>query len=709
MHYRYPFTFDLSASVSSRYADAVVTQSMGCENRTESFSDLHQPTYAGRSGKLSIKTLVASLLFTSWLLACPAGADDYSLDMRDTDISEFIASIGKLTGKTIVMDPRVKGKVSISTPKSVTKEELYEIFLVQLGVNGYSVINVGKDILKVIPQQGAKLEGIEVQGGNNSPTHSSERIVTRVVQVQNVDVAALVPILRPLVDNQSGIITPYPASNVILITDREANVRRLLEVIERVDKADSDDTEIIWLEHASAPEVSETLKALIREQTKGSEGSRLMPIIKADPRTNSLLIRADKSNREYLRQVIKELDSEVQTDNNTRVHYLKYAKAEDLAEVLEKISGTISEEKDKVSPESAGTNQDAIHIKAHEATNSIVMSGSPRIIRDLGQLIEQLDIRRAQVMVEAIIVEMAEERAKELGVQWLLADRSGSGRALAGTNFPTSSKMGLNGILDATTGGTPISVPGALRNVGGLTAGVGRFSESGLNFAVLLQALQDDTKSNILSTPSLLTMDNQAASILVGQEIPVSTGSTLSNDNNANNQFRTIERKDVGVKLLITPQINEGGAVQLQIEQEVSSLGPEVGDDGVSFNKRQIKTAVLVDNGATIVLGGLIDDDIREAGSKVPGLGSLPVVGRLFRSDGSRIARRNLMVFIRPTIIRDQEMLTSVSRAKYGSIRDRQLRDKDSAVELFPEEAPAVLPEWTGLGPTSINVLPPER
>ena len=679
---------------------------MGCESRAESFSDLHQPTYAGRLGKLSIKTLVASLLFTSWLLACPAGADDYSLDMRDTDISEFIASIGKLTGKTIVMDPRVKGKVSISTPKSVTKEELYEIFLVQLGVNGYSVINVGKDILKVIPQQGAKLEGIEVQGGSNSPTHTSERIVTRVVQVQNVDVAALVPILRPLVDNQSGIITPYPASNVILITDREANVRRLLEVIERVDKADSDDTEIIWLQNASAPEVSETLAALIREQTKGSEGSRLMPIIKADARTNSLLIRADESNREYLRQVIKELDSEVQTDNNTRVHYLKYAKAEDLAEVLEKISGTIIEE-NKDSAEPVATNQDAIHIKAHEATNSIVMSGSPRIIRDLGQLIEQLDIRRAQVLVEAIIVEMAEDRAKEVGVQWLLADRNGSGRALAGTNF-TNLGNSLNGILDATSDGEQ-SVAGALRNVGGLTAGVGRFSGSGLNFAVLLKALQDDTKSNILSTPSLLTLDNQAASILVGQEIPVSTGSTLSNDNDANNQFRTIERKDVGVKLLITPQINEGGAVQLQIEQEVSSVGEQVGDDGVSFNKRQIKTAVLVDNGATIVLGGLIDDDIREGGSKVPGLGSLPVVGRLFRSDVSRITRRNLMVFIRPTIIRDQEMLSSVSKAKYGFIRDRQLADKDSAVELFPEERPAVLPEWTGLGPTSINVLPPKK
>ncbi|GAB3375844.1 type II secretion system secretin GspD [Azotobacter armeniacus] len=645
-------------------------------------------------------------------MACPADADEYSLNMRDTDISEFISSIGKLTGKTIIMDPRVKGKITISSPKSVTKEELYEIFLVQLGVNGYSVVNAGKDILKVIPQQGAKLEGVEVQGGNNTLARTSEKIVTRVVQVQNVDVAALVPILRPLVDNQSGIIAPYPASNVILITDREANVRRLLEVIERVDKTDTDDTEIIWLQNASAAEVSETLTALIREQTKGSEGSRLMPIIKADARTNSLLIRADESNRDYLRQVIRELDSEVQTDNNTRVHYLKYAKAEDLATVLEKISGTITEE-DKTSSESAKANRDAIHIKAHEATNSIVMSGSPRIIRELTQLIEQLDIRRAQVMVEAIIVEMAEDRAKELGVQWLLADNNGSGRALAGTNFPTETRQGLNGILDgvldATNGGSEsISVP-ALEAAGGLTAGVGRFSGSGLNFAVLLRALQEDTKSNILSTPSLLTMDNQEASILVGSEVPVLTGSTLGSDNDSRNTFQTVERRDVGVKLLITPQINDGGAVQLQIEQEVSSVGEAIGDSGVSFNKRQIKTAVLVDNGATIVLGGLIDDRIGERGSKVPWLGSLPVVGRLFRSDDSRIVRSNLMVFIRPTIIRNQAMLTSVSKAKYNFIRDRQLIGEDSAVELFPEERAAVLPEWTGLGPTSINVLPPKK
>jgi len=671
---------------------------MGCDVRVKRLS--------GRLGKPSFKALIVSLLLASALLARSAKADDYSLEMRDTDISEFIASIGKLTGKTIVMDPRVKGKVSISTPKSVSKEELYEIFLVQLGVNGYAVINVGKDLLKVIPQQGAKLEGVEVQGGGTSRPRSSEKIVTRVVQVQNVDVAALVPILRPLVDNQSGIVTPYPASNVILITDREANVRRLLEVIERVDKADSDDTEIIWLKNASAPEVSETLTALIREQTKSSEGSRLAPIIKADSRTNSLLIRADEANREYLRQVIKELDSEVQTDNNTRVHYLKYAKAEDLAAVLEKISGTLGGEDGKASLKSAGSNQNTVHIKAHEATNSIVMSGSPRIIRDLGQLIGQLDIRRAQVMVEAIIVEMSEDRAKELGVQWLLRDASGSGRALAGTNF-TNLGNGLNNIVDTTTSGDQ-SILGSLSNVGGLSAGVGRFG-SGLNFAVLLKALQDDAKSNILSTPSLLTLDNQEASILVGQEIPVSTGSTLSNDNNANNVFRTIERKDVGVKLLITPQINEGGAVQLRIEQEVSSVGPAVGEDGVSFNKRQIKTAVLVDNGATIVLGGLIDDNITESGSRVPWLGSLPLVGRLFRSDSSQITRRNLMVFIRPTIVRDQEMLTSVSKAKYGFIRGRQLRNKDNAVELFPEERPAMLPDWMGLGPASNNVLPPEK
>jgi len=631
-------------------------------------------------------------------------AEEYSLDMRDTDIEEFIATVSKLTGKTIVTDPRVKGKVTIRSPKSISAEELYEIFLVQLGVNGYSVVNVGDNLLKVVPQPAVKLEGIEVQGDSSASPKVSENIVTRVVQVNNVDVGALVPVLRPLVDNQTGLIAPYPASNVILITDRESNVRRLLEIIARVDKTDTDDTEIIQLKNASAREVSQTLTTLIREQMKGGEGSRAAPMIAADTRTNSLLIRADEAGRAYLRRIIGQLDSEVQTDNNTRVHYLKYAKSADLVTVLESIGNSIIQG-DSAQAQGGTANRESIHIKAHEATNSIVMSGSPRVIISLDQVIEKLDIRRAQVMVEAIIVEMSETRAKELGIQWLFGgEQNGSLVSATGTNFNNLGN-GLNGLVGAGLEDSS-GLASALSGVEGLSFGVGRVDTSGLSFAILLKALQNDTDSNILSTPSLVTMDNEEASILVGREVPVVTGQTIG-DNNSN-PFQTISREDVGIKLKVTPQVNDGSAVQLKIEQEVSSLTGLTASDIIT-DKREIKTSVMVDDGATIVLGGLIDDDVQEVSDKVPGLGDVPLVGRMFRSDSSRINRRNLMVFIRPTIIRDRSAMAEVSSGKYGYIRARQLLNNDRSIQLFPDETPTVLPEWTGMGPSSIDILPPQR
>ncbi|SIR02404.1 general secretion pathway protein D [Marinobacterium stanieri] len=636
-------------------------------------------------------------------LSISVQAQEYSLDMRDTDIVEFIATVSKLTGKTIITDPRVKGKVTIRSPNSISAEELYEIFLVQLGVNGYAVVSVGDNLLKVVPQPAVKLEGIEVQGDSSEAPKASENIVTRVVQVNNVDVGALVPVLRPLVDNQTGIIAPYPASNVILITDRESNVRRLLEIIARVDKTETEDTEIIQLKNASAREVSQTLTTLIREQMKSGEGSRAAPMIAADTRTNSLLIRADEAGRNYLQRIIRQLDNEVKTDSNTRVYYLKYAKATDLVTVLESIGNSIIEG-DNPQDQRSSANRENIHIKAHEATNSIVMSGSPRVIISLNQVIEQLDIRRAQVMVEAIIVEMSETRAKELGIQWLLGGEDNGRFGAAGTNFSNLGNS-LNALtaeaLDDTSG-----LASALSGVEGVSFGVGRVDSSGLSFAVLLKALQNDSDSNILSTPSLVTMDNEEASILVGREVPIVTGQTIG-DNNSN-PFQTISREDVGIKLKVTPQVNDGSAVQLKIEQEVSSLTGITASDIIT-DKREIKTAVMVDDGATIVLGGLIDDDVQEVSDKVPGLGNVPVVGRLFRSDSSQISRRNLMVFIRPTIIRDRRNMTEVTSSKYSYLRARQLLDNDRSIQLFPGESPTVLPEWAGMGPSSIDILPPPK
>lgn len=648
---------------------------------------------------------LSTLLWVAWLsLATLVQAEEFSVDMRDTDIKEFIATIGKLTHKTIIIDDRVKGKINIRSPRSVSAAELYDIFLVQLGVSGFAVVDLGNNLLKVIPSQGGKLEGIAVQTDGDPLPRSSENLVTRVVQVNNVDVNALVPILRPLVDNKTGIIAPYPASNVILITDRESNVRRLLQIIIQVDKADSDDTEIIALHNASAKDISQTLTTLMREQAKSAEGARQMPMITADERTNSLLIRADKASRAYLKKVIDKLDSEVETQTNTRVRYLKYAKALDLVPVLESISSSITSASQPVATKAPVQHQLSVQIKAHEPTNSIVLSGTPSLIKELDSVIDKLDIRRAQVHVEAIIVEMSESRAKELGVQWLFGSKDGSSiTPVAGTNF-NNLDNGINTAgAAALAGGTHLA--NIMANVEGLSLGLGRFNGSGFNFATLIKALQSDTDSNILSTPSLMTMDNVEASILVGQEVPVITGSTAG-DNNSN-PFQTISRQEVGIKLKITPQVNDGSAVQLDIEQEVSSIsGTQAAD--IITNKREIKTRVLIDDGATIVLGGLIDDDVQESSSKVPLLGDIPYLGRLFRSDSTKVTRRNLMVFIRPSIIRDQHAMASISTRKYGYIRAQQLLQQGQGIQLFRDEAPRVLPEWTGMSPALSNLVAPE-
>ncbi|MEH6822975.1 MAG: type II secretion system secretin GspD [Motiliproteus sp.] len=629
-------------------------------------------------------------------------AEDFSVDMRDTDIKEFISTIGKLTNKTIIIDARVKGKINIRSPRAVSASELYDIFLVQLGVSGFAVVDLGNNILKVIPSQGAKLAGIEVQTDSDALPRATESVVTRVVQVNNVDVNALVPILRPLVDNKTGIIAPYPASNVILITDRESNVRRLLQIIIQVDKADTDDTEIIKLHNASAQTISQTLTTLMRGQGKGAEGARRLPMITADERTNSLLVRADKTSRAYLKKMIQKLDSEVATDTNTRVRYLKYAKAIDLVPVLESISSAITTADKAVAGKAPVQNQSSINIKAHEPTNSIVMSGTPSLIKEMDSVIVKLDIRRAQVHVEAIIVEMSETRAKELGVQWLFGSKDGTGIIPAGgTNFRVGGARSISAVAAAALGENPaLAVSGE-----GLSLGLGRFNSSGLNFAALINALQSDTDTNVLSTPSLMTMDNVEASILVGQEVPIVTGSTTG-DNNSN-PFQTISRQEVGIKLRITPQVNDGSAVQLKIEQEVSSISRTPAADIVT-NKREIKTTVLIDDGATVVLGGLIDDNVEEISSKVPLLGDIPYLGRLFRSDSTKVERRNLMVFIRATIIRDQSAMAEISTSKYGYIRAQQLLQEAQGIQLFSDEAPRVLPEWTGMSPSLPNLVTPE-
>ncbi|MBM7424483.1 type II secretion system secretin GspD [Spongiibacter marinus] len=651
-----------------------------------------------------MKTFLLSLSLLV-VLAAPlqaAYAERFELDMQNVDIGEFIDTVAKLTGKTIVVDSRVKGKVSVQSHRKLDADELYQIFLLQLGVEGYSAVEAGDGVLKVIPNQAAKIEGIEVQR-SSAAVGRSESIITRIAQLQNADSDELVKSLRPLVDNKVGVITSYSDANIILITDRESNVRRLMSIISAVNSVDSQLMETVVLRNSSAEEVERVLNKVLSQQTRKRGSSK--PVVAADPRTNTLILFGDDEARSYLRRLVADLDSEVSSQSNIRVKYLKYAKAEELAKVLKSISDTIVKDEQSAGRNAAPGVSSSINIEAHEQTNSIVMSGSPHIISDLEKIIRDLDIRRAQVLVEAIIIEVTDSKAKELGVQWLFRGSQEGSTPAGGINFGggASGTSGTPGIISLLAGSDAAAA--AASTVKGAAIGLGKLSD-GFSFATLVSALASDSESNILSTPSLLTLDNEEASILVGQEIPVITGSTASSTNT--NPFQTIERQEVGTKLLMTPQINDGDAVQMTIEQEVSSLSPATNAADVITNKRTIKTTVLVNDGATIVLGGLIDDQVNEQTAKVPLLGDIPLLGRLFRADNTSMSKRNLMVFIRPTIVRDQATLSELSGRKYNFIRTEQLAKAASGISLFPFTELSVLPEWSGLEPSPVDLLPRE-
>ena len=623
----------------------------------------------------------------------------YTLDMRGVELKEFINTVSKMIGKTIIIDPSVRGKVDIQSPKALSEKELYNIFLVQLGINGYSVVDNSSGILKVIPSQGAKLEGAQIFDSDDTRSNN-EDIVTRIVEVKNVNANQLSATLRPLVDPKRGIIASYDTSNVILITDRSSNVRRISQIIERVDKADSQTLELIPLHNASAAELERIIKNLV-QQSNGKQGATGSALIASDQRTNILIVKADEQQRKVIKRVARQLDSEVQTTANTKVIYLKYAKAKEIVQVLKGISDTIIKEETQQKGSAASPRTSYVNVDVHEPTNTVVMSGSPHIIKTLESVIAQLDIRRAQVLVEAIIAEVSEDKSKELGVQWLI---SNNGNAIGGTNFRGAGRTGIVDITNAINKGS--AAPNLINN--GASLGFGKLNLDGVSFAAFINALESDSDSNILSTPSIVTLDNEEASIQVGQEVPIITGSTAGSDNS--NPFQTITRKDIGIKLKVTPQINEGDAIQLKIEQEVSSLSRDAAASDIITNKRLIQTSVLIDDGGTITLGGLINEDVIDTSSKVPFLGDIPLVGSLFRSSNSIKKKRTLMVFLRPTIIRSQYVANEISRKKYNYLHAQQEMLNSNGRGLI-SDSNVTLEPWqkSGLLDTNAkNSLPPQ-
>ncbi len=651
------------------------------------------------------KLLLASLL---WLAhAGLVSAETVTLNLKDADISALISTVAEVTDRNFIIDPRVKGKVTVVSTRPMDSDEVYQVFLSILKVHGFAAVPSG-EVIKIVPDVNAKQDGIPTIGDDSAVR--GDEMVTRVVGVDNVAAAQLVPILRPLVPQQ-GHLAAYPATNVLIISDRAGNVDRLVSIIRRIDQVSDSEIEVIPLQHASATEVVRVLTSLERAAPGGvtakGKGAAAAggPVLVADERTNSVLLGGDRANRLRLRAIISHLDTPLDAGGNTDVVYLKYAEATEIVDVLMGVGqveerGAAGAKGGKAAPASTRGQFD---IQADEATNSLVISAPPDIMRTLKRVIDQLDVRRAQVLVDAVIAEVSVDTSRELGVQWIISGINNGTGPLGLINF-TNTGTQLTDIANALIGareGVQIPTPNA-----NVSLGAGRLdSDKDVNFAGLMNALASDAGTNILSTPSLVTLDNEEAEIIIGENVPFITGSFTSAADDATNPFQTIQREDVGLTLKIKPQINEGDALKMNIEQEISSIADSVvGASDLITNKRSIKTTVMVDDGAVIVLGGLIEEQIGESEQKVPLLGDIPLLGYLFRSTGADVRKQNLMVFIHPVIMRDAAVTERHTNSKYNYLRALQISKEAQGVNLMSEERHPVLPEW---GDTEALAQPP--
>ena len=635
--------------------------------------------------RTAVRTAGASLALALVLAWQSVFAASVTLNLKDADINALIGTVAEVTGTNFIVDPRVKGKVTVVSSKPMESDEVYQVFLSILKVHGFAAVPSGS-VVKIVPDVNAKSEGVPTVT-DKSPGRGDE-VVTRVIEVNNVSAAQLVPILRPLVPQQ-GHMAAYPGTNVLIISDRADNIERLVEIVRRMDQQSDNEIEVMPLQHASAGEVVRIITALNRPQAGQPAGvAGGGPTVLADERTNSVLIGGDKADRLRLRMVISHLDTPLDRGGNTRVIYLKYAKADEMVEVLTGVSTSIAEEQKGQQAKPQG----AVSIQADEASNALVITAPPDVVRSLESVIRQLDIRRAQVHVEAVIAELSAEKGAQLGIQWRGTNELTGNGAIGGTTF---SGAGAPGIGSVAT--NPLAAGDGL-SLGYFEGTSTILGTEILNLGVLIQALASDSATNILSTPNLVTLDNQEAEIVVAQNVPFVTGSFTNTGANegSTNPFQTIQRQDVGLTLKVKPQINEGDAIQLEIEQEISNVSnrPVPGATDIVTNKRSIKTTVLVEDRQMIVLGGLLDEDLTENIQKVPLLGDLPLLGNLFKSRSTTKTKRNLMVFLQPSILRDAAYLTNTSSAKYNYMRARQMELRDQGVNLLPNTHAPVLPEY---------------
>ena len=654
------------------------------------------------------------------MVSTASHAQTWKINLRDADLTAFINEVADITGKNFAVDPRVRGNVTVISNKALNKNEVYDLFLGVLNVNGVVAIPSGNTI-RLVPDSNVKSSGIPYDSRQNA---RGDQIVTRVIWLENTNANDLIPALRPLMP-QFAHLSAVGGTNALIVSDRASNIYQLESIIRNLDGTGQNDIEAISLQSSQAEEVIGLLESMSSTgAAKDIKGSRVR--IVADNRTNRIIIKGDTATRKRIRQMIEMMDVPAADRlGGLKVFRLKYASAQNLAEILQGLvsgqavsnsanansnsnnnstsnlsstnnntgnSSTISTPSINLGGSSNSNNQNnitsfngnGVSIIADGSQNALVVKADPQLMREIESAIQQLDTRRQQVLIEAAIIEVEGTDADQLGVQWALGDLSSGIGLINFDNIGASLKNVAAGYL---TGGAA----GAGSAIGaGTSLVLGDYREgsdgSRKLYGAMIQALKEKTKSNLLSTPSIVTMDNEEAYIVVGENVPFVTGS-LSTNGGVANPYTTIERKDVGVTLKVVPHIGEGGTLRLEVEQEVSDVKANKGQaQDLVTSKRAIKTSILAEHGQTIVLGGLISDNSIYSRQAVPGLGAIPGLGRLFRSDGQSNQKRNLLIFIHPTIVGDSQDIRRISQQRYSQLYSLQLAmDTDGSFAKLPE------------------------
>jgi len=628
---------------------------------------------------MNIKSVRMVLCLVMLLVASQAWGREVTLNFKNADIRAFIEFVAGFSGKNFLVDNRVKGKVTIISPTPISEDHAYEVFLSVLEVNGFAAVPSGS-VIKIVPRAESKQKSLPVLMSNNR--QNDDAMVTQVVRLKYADAQQLVALIRPLISPNSHLVA-YPRGNMLLLTDSASNIQRIERILRLLDRKDAVGVQLFTLKHASADKLATTITSLYGAggvaggaRTPGATGG--VKAIAHQPGNMLIVIGAPQLINEVA-NVIEKLDVAPESDSGRlKVRYLKYANAEDVAKVLTELVGGQSSTVAKPGqskPLFAGD----VKVVADKATNALLITADPSDIKAVGRIIDRLDVRRRQVLVEALIVEVSGNASQRFGVEWMASGGAGAGVQNFKNIQPVGAALATNAAL-ATPASTAATLAAAAPT--GLTVGV---VNQALSIGALVHAMESDNDANVLSTPNLLTMDNEEAEIVVGKNVPFLTGQNVTQGGTAN-PFQTIERKDVGLTLRVTPQISDGNAVRLKIYQEISSVdGGTAAEGGLITSKRSIKTVVLANDGQMIVLGGLMRDDNSATVQRVPCIGAIPVLGEPFKFTENTKTKTNLMVFLKPHIIKSGDEIEEMTNRKYIDIRNLYEQPVDGGTIIFPQ------------------------